>query len=87
MAYQTINPYSEKLLKSFKEDTDAQLEAILAKAEETYENDWSLSSLAARKAIDQPNLQPARGRRCSVTCGPRLHACSSEEPIVRQDPS
>ena len=51
MAYQTINPYSEKLLKSFKEHTDAQLEAILAKAEETYENDWSLRSLAARKAI------------------------------------
>lgn len=51
MAYQTINPYSEKLLKTFKEHTDAQLETILAKAEETYEKDWSLRSLAARKAI------------------------------------
>ncbi len=51
MAYQTINPYSEKLLKTFKEHTDAQLEAILAKAEETYDNDWSLRSLAARKTI------------------------------------
>ena len=51
MAYQTINPYTEELVKTFREHTDAQLEAIIAKAEETYENDWSLKSLAARKAI------------------------------------
>ena len=82
MAYQTINPYSEKLLKTFKEPTDAQLEAILAKAEETYEN--ALAFATAGK-VDQPNLQPARAQRCSVTCGPRLHACSSEEPIVLPD--
>lgn len=51
MAYQTINPYTEELVKTFREHTDAQLEAIIAKAEETYENDWSLKSLAERKAI------------------------------------
>ena len=51
MAYQTINPYTEELVKTFREHTDAQLEAIIAKAEETYENDWSLRSLAERKAI------------------------------------
>jgi succinate-semialdehyde dehydrogenase / glutarate-semialdehyde dehydrogenase len=51
MAYQTINPYTEELVKSFKEHTDAQLEAIIAQSEETYENDWSLRSLAERKAI------------------------------------
>jgi len=51
MAYQTINPYTEELVKTFTEHTDAQLEAIIAKAEETYENDWSLRSLAERKAI------------------------------------
>ena len=51
MAYQTINPYTEELVKSFREHTDTQLEAILAKAEETYENDWSLKSLAERKVI------------------------------------
>jgi succinate-semialdehyde dehydrogenase / glutarate-semialdehyde dehydrogenase len=43
MAYQTINPSTEELAKTFKEHTDAQLEAIIGKAEETYENDWSLS--------------------------------------------
>jgi len=51
MAYQTINPYTEELVKTFNEHTDAQLEAIIAKAEETYENDWSLRSFAERKAI------------------------------------
>jgi succinate-semialdehyde dehydrogenase/glutarate-semialdehyde dehydrogenase len=51
MAYQTINPFTEELVKSFREHTDAQLEAIIARAEETYENDWSLRSLAERKAI------------------------------------
>jgi succinate-semialdehyde dehydrogenase / glutarate-semialdehyde dehydrogenase len=51
MAYQTINPYTEELVKSFKEHTDAQLEAVIAQSEETYENDWSLRSLAERKAI------------------------------------
>ena len=44
MAYQTINPYTEELVKSFSEHTDAQLEAIIARSEKTYENDWSLRS-------------------------------------------
>jgi succinate-semialdehyde dehydrogenase / glutarate-semialdehyde dehydrogenase len=51
MAYQTINPFTEELVNAFREHTDAQLEAIIAKAEETYANDWSLRSLAERKAI------------------------------------
>ena len=51
MAYQTINPFTEKLVKTFNEHTDAQLEAIIAKAEDTYENDWSLRPLAERKVI------------------------------------
>ena len=51
MAYETINPFTEKLVKSFKEHTDAQLETIIAKAEATLENDWSLRSLGARKTI------------------------------------
>src|SRR5208282_2242296 len=33
------------------EHTDAELEEILAKAEKTYENDWSLRSLPERKAV------------------------------------
>jgi len=49
--YQTINPYTEELVKSFNEHTDEQLNAIIAKAEQTYENDWSLRPLAERKRI------------------------------------
>jgi succinate-semialdehyde dehydrogenase / glutarate-semialdehyde dehydrogenase len=51
MAYQTINPYTEELIKTFRENTDAQLEAIIGKAEAAYENDWNLQSLAERKAV------------------------------------
>ncbi len=51
MTYQTINPYTEKLVKSFNEITDQQLTDIIAKAQETYVKDWSLRSLVDRKAI------------------------------------
>ena len=51
MMYQTINPFTEKLLKTFPEHTDAELEAIIVKAEETYETNWSVKSLAERKAV------------------------------------
>ena len=63
MAYQTINPFTEELVKSFREHTDAQLEAIIAKAEETYENDWSLRSLAERKAIVKKAASILREKR------------------------
>jgi succinate-semialdehyde dehydrogenase/glutarate-semialdehyde dehydrogenase len=51
MAYKTINPYTEQLDRTFIEHTDAQLEEIIAKAEETYENDWRRRSLGERKAV------------------------------------
>jgi succinate-semialdehyde dehydrogenase / glutarate-semialdehyde dehydrogenase len=51
MAYQSINPFTEKLLRTFKEHTDAELQTIIAKAGDTYENDWRRRSLGERKAI------------------------------------
>jgi len=51
MQYQTINPFTEQLLKTFQEHTDAQLEKIIAKAEAVYEHDWSLTTLEYRKAV------------------------------------
>ena len=51
MEYQTINPYTEELVKSFDAHTDAQLEAIIARSKETFEKDWSLRSLAERKKV------------------------------------
>jgi len=51
MEYQTINPFTEELIKTFPMHTDAQLEEIIAKAESVYKNDWSQRSLAERKKI------------------------------------
>ena len=51
MLYQTINPYTEELVKTFPPHTDADIESIMAKAEKTYATDWSLKPLAARKAV------------------------------------
>jgi succinate-semialdehyde dehydrogenase/glutarate-semialdehyde dehydrogenase len=51
MLYQTINPFTEKLVKTFPEHRDAQLEDIIARAEAVYENDWRLRTLDERKAV------------------------------------
>ena len=51
MQYQTINPFTEELVKTFPEHTDAQLQEIIAKAESVYENDWRLRTLDERKAV------------------------------------
>ena len=51
MVYQTINPYTEEVVKIFPSHTDAEIESIVAQAEKTYATDWSLRPLAARKAV------------------------------------
>ncbi|HKA00242.1 MAG TPA: aldehyde dehydrogenase family protein [Candidatus Solibacter sp.] len=51
MQYQTINPYTEELIRAFPEHSDAQLEEIIARAVSVYENDWRLRSIAMRKAV------------------------------------
>ena len=51
MEYQTINPFTEELIKTFPMHTDEQLEEIIAKAQSVYKNDWSQRSLAERKKI------------------------------------
>ena len=51
MSYQTINPFTEELVKTFKDHTDAQLAEIIAKAAAAYETAWRLRSLADRKAV------------------------------------
>lgn len=50
MAYQSINPYDGKLVKSFEEMNDAALEAAIATAEKTYA-DWRKTTFSDRKAI------------------------------------
>ena len=51
MSYQTINPFTETLVKTFPEHTNEQLESIITEAERTYRTDWSLRALADRKKI------------------------------------
>jgi succinate-semialdehyde dehydrogenase / glutarate-semialdehyde dehydrogenase len=51
MAYQTINPYDGKVVKSFDEISDAQLEKKLKTASHCFENDWRHRSFADRKAV------------------------------------
>jgi succinate-semialdehyde dehydrogenase/glutarate-semialdehyde dehydrogenase len=51
MSYQTINPTSEEKVKVFQEHTDEQLEELIARAQSTYQNDWSRRTLAERKAV------------------------------------
>jgi len=63
MQYQTINPYTEELIQTFPEHTDAQLQAFIAQATATYENDWSLRSLADRKAIVKKAASILREKR------------------------
>ncbi len=51
MAYQSIDPYTETLVKTFDEHTDAQMDAILDAAHATYRDDWRARSYADRAAI------------------------------------
>jgi succinate-semialdehyde dehydrogenase / glutarate-semialdehyde dehydrogenase len=51
MNYQTINPYTEQLIRTFPLHTDAEIESIIARAEKTFVTDWSRRPIAARRAI------------------------------------
>jgi len=51
MQYQTINPFTEEIVKTFPEHTNAQLQEVIAKAEAVYENDWRLRTLDERKTV------------------------------------
>src|SRR6201996_1269940 len=51
MAYRSINPYNEKVLKTYDDIGDDALEAAVARAELTFETLWSRESLTRRAAI------------------------------------
>jgi succinate-semialdehyde dehydrogenase / glutarate-semialdehyde dehydrogenase len=61
--YETINPFTEELIESFGGHTNAELESVIAKAQETYENDWKLRSPAERKAIVKKAASILREKR------------------------
>ncbi len=51
MAYQSTNPYNGKILETFQESTDAQLQAKLAAASSCYQGAWRATSFAQRAAV------------------------------------
>ena len=51
MAYQSTNPYDGKVVKTFDEISDAQLQAKLTAAHDCYEQVWRHQSFAQRKAV------------------------------------
>jgi succinate-semialdehyde dehydrogenase / glutarate-semialdehyde dehydrogenase len=63
MAYQTINPYTEELVKTFPDHTEEQLETIIAQAQAAFQNDWSRRPLAERKAIVKKAASIMREKR------------------------
>jgi succinate-semialdehyde dehydrogenase / glutarate-semialdehyde dehydrogenase len=51
MAYQSTNPYDGKVVKTFDEISDPQLEARLKAAQHCFDQDWSKQSFAQRSAV------------------------------------
>ena len=51
MAYETVNPFTEKRVKSFHQHTDAELEACIRRAHEAFQGDWRQRSFASRRTI------------------------------------
>nr|WP_288489746.1 hypothetical protein [uncultured Limosilactobacillus sp.] len=51
MAYQTINPYTNQVEKTFKNTTDEELEQTLATAHQLYLNWQKNNNLEKRKQV------------------------------------
>lgn len=51
MAYKTVNPANNKLIKEYPSHTDADVEAALSTADALYYSDWSKGSIDKRLAV------------------------------------
>lgn len=51
MAYKTVNPANNKLIKEYPSHTDADVEAALSTADALYHSDWSKGSMDKRLAV------------------------------------
>ena len=61
MSYQSVNPYSEKILKTFDELTQEELEKAIARAALCFES-WRQSSFAHRSAVALKAAEILRAR-------------------------
>ncbi|WP_296166113.1 NAD-dependent succinate-semialdehyde dehydrogenase [uncultured Brevundimonas sp.] len=51
MAYRTLNPFTETVVKTYDQHTDDQIEATLAKADSIFRSDWCQGDMAPRLAV------------------------------------
>ena len=51
MAYQTINPTTNELIKTYPDHTDQQMEEALAAAHALYKSEWSKGDIKPRLAV------------------------------------
>ncbi len=63
MPYQTINPLTEKTIKTYPDHTDLQLTDIIAQAQEIYQNDWRSRTLRQRRTVMKRAAAILRERR------------------------
>lgn len=53
MGYKSVNPFDGKILKSFADMTEEQVEAAVARADSAYEEDWSRKEISYRRSVLQ----------------------------------
>ncbi|ADW71372.1 NAD-dependent succinate-semialdehyde dehydrogenase [Granulicella tundricola] len=63
MAYQSVNPYTEKLEKEFASHTDKELDGIIAQAHAAFQNDWRSKTMEERKALMKKAAAILRAQR------------------------
>lgn len=51
MPYQTINPYTDKLIKEYPQHDDNYVESALATAHQLYKSDWAQGDISQRLAV------------------------------------
>ncbi|MFA4950252.1 NAD-dependent succinate-semialdehyde dehydrogenase [Brevundimonas sp.] len=51
MAYRTLNPYTETVVKTYDPHTDDQVEAALSKADDIFKSDWCQGDIASRLKV------------------------------------
>lgn len=51
MAYQTVNPATNQLIKEYPSHTDADVEAALKAADALYHSDWAKGDISQRLPV------------------------------------
>jgi succinate-semialdehyde dehydrogenase/glutarate-semialdehyde dehydrogenase len=63
MTYQTTNPFTEQVLATFPQHTNAELDSMLALASQAFTRDWRVRSYRSRGAIMNKAVAILRERR------------------------